>query len=202
MSILKGVVHMWKVSRSTRRKLITILALLSILGLTATTAFAANPHFSGNISFSVGSLIAEGTVVTDRDVKGILNAKGIASAVCVREDDEDDGGGQIPAPNHPQVTASGSQLLVHTGSGFVRIPFSIETNNPHPTAAQFGCPTSGGDDEDDGWTVKHITVAWTSSELLLEDAVTHATYDQEKFDCKTKGSNVKCKPKKHHDDDD
>jgi hypothetical protein len=193
---------MWKVSRSMRRKLITILALLSVLGLTATTTFAATPHFQPNITFSIGSLIADGKVLTDRNVTVTLNAKGVASAVCVREDDdEDDGGSQIPAPNHPQVTASGSHLINHTGSGFDLIPFSVETNNPHPTAAQFGCPTSGGDDEDDGWTVKHITVAWTSSELLLKDAVTHATYDQEKFDCKTKGSNVKCKPKNHHDDD-
>src|SRR5437870_4954174 len=87
MGILEGVVHMWKVSRSTHRKLITILALLSVLGLTATTAFAATPHFQPNITFKIGSLIADGELagLDQQKVTVTLNATGIATVVCVHD---------------------------------------------------------------------------------------------------------------------
>jgi hypothetical protein len=208
MSILEGVVHMWKVSRSTHRKLITILALLSVLGLTATTAFAATPHFQPNITFKIGSLIADGELagLDQQKVTVTLNATGIATVVCVHDDgDHDADDGEFPASNHPQVSAVGSQSYAPPYVNG-KIAFHVETNEPTVTVADAGCPhgdRASRSDDDDDWTVKIVSVAWTDAQLVLKDTITPTTtYDQRSFNCKTHKHGVKCKPKKHHGDDD
>lgn len=177
--------------------------MLAVLLVTTTPAFAARPHISGAVSFSIGSLIAKGQLagLEPRSVTVVLEASGTATVVCVREgDDEDDRDEEFPAPNHPQVSAIGSQSLEPAMYVHGKVNFRVETNDPTVTPEQAGCIESRhqSGDEHSEVTAKVVDVTWTSANLTLKDTLTQSQLDARDYGCKAKGNKVKCKQKHSH----
>jgi len=186
-----------------RRTFIRVLLLLVVLLVTATPALAARPHFSGAVDFSPGSLIAKGQLagLDDLPVTIVLEATGTATVVCVREGGDDHE--EFPAPNHPQVSASGYRSLDPATYVHGKVDFLVETNEPTVTPEQAGC----SDDDDDYQsrsghstevTAQVVDVLWTSADLTLKGTQTHDTLDARDYSCKTKGSKIKCKQQHPH----
>jgi hypothetical protein len=169
---------MWKLRKMTRRRLITILSLIFALALTTTTALAARPRFSSAIDFSLGSLIAEGRLagLGTEDVAVILDATGVPVVTCTNQ-----GGNQAPGQNPPQVSARGSQFLVHetyTKNGSTG--FEVETNDPLPLSAKkMGCPNNT-------WTATIDFVFWTKARIEVRaNSVTGDLLLSQDFVCVT-----------------
>jgi hypothetical protein len=209
---------MWSLSKSTHRKLITILALLAAISLTVVPAFAARPHFS-SISLSVSTtsastaqvalatpehysnppanaLIAKGKVVDlVNDVKVTLKATGIAQVSC-----ESDHDWHRSSTHSATFTVYGEQTIKVSGN---HATFTVVSSAPAVSAHDAGCSDEhhgyGGHEDEPTIT----SVSYQSVELTLKDAKSGAKLDQEKLqDCKTKGNKVKCHKQGHHDDDD
>jgi hypothetical protein len=188
-----------------RRTLIRVALLLAVLLVSATPALAARPHITGVVSFDKGSLIATGRLadLDHRPVTIVLEATGNATVVCVRDKGYEHE--EFPAPNHPQVSATGYRSLDPATYVHGKVDFSVETNEPTVTPEEAGCTSSHYQIESGHSTkvtAKVVDVSWTSADLTLKDTMTHDTLDARDYSCKTKGDKVKCqKHHPHHDDD-
>jgi hypothetical protein len=172
-----------------------------VLLVTTTPASAARPHISGVVRFSPGSLIAEGQLadLEPRPVTVVLKASGEATVVCVRERGHKRE--EFPAPNHPQVSAIGSQSLKPAMYVHGKVKFWVETNDPTVTPEQAGCVESqhrSGYGYPTKVTAKVVDVSWTSADLTLKDTKTQKKLDARDYSCKTRGDKVKCKQKPSH----
>ena len=145
--------------------------------MTSTVSAGANIKLSG-VQFRLGSLVAEGFAsgLGNTDVTVVLNATGVPAITCTNR-----GGTQAPGQYPSEVSASGSDFLVHesyTKNG--RSPFSVETEEPQSglTARQMGCPNNA-------WSVSIDFVFWTNATISVYNTATNALLVRQNYTCTT-----------------
>lgn len=161
-----------------KKKILSILTIFVLtIVMTSTVSAGGNVKLS-RVQFSLSSLVAEGFAsgLGNTDVTIELNASGVPAVTCTNP-----GGNQAPGQNPPQVSASGSQFLVHqsyTKNG--SSAFFVETEEPQPglTAKQMGCPNNT-------WSASIDFVFWTQATLSVYSTVTGDLLVSQKYNCTT-----------------
>lgn len=161
-----------------KKKFLSMLTVFLLTTMLTSTASAGAGIKLRNVQFSLASLIAEGFAsgLGNTDVTIELNASGIPAVTCTNP-----GGNQSPGQNPPQVSASGSQFLVHqnyTKNG--NSAFFVETEEPQPgfTARQMGCPNNS-------WTASIDFVFWTQATLSVYSTATGDLLLSQNYSCTT-----------------
>lgn len=161
-----------------KKKFLSVLTVFLLTTLMTSTVSAGGNVKLSSVQFRLGSLIADGFAsgLGNTDVTVVLDATGIPAVTCTNK-----GGNQAPGQNPPEVSASGSDFLVHenyTKNG--RSEFFVETAEPQPglTAKQMGCPNNS-------WSASIDFVFWTNATLSVYDTATNALLVTQNYTCIT-----------------
>ena len=161
-----------------KKKFLSILTIFVLTTMMTSTVSAGGNVRLSSVEFRLSSLVAEGFAsgLGNTDVTVVLDATGIPAITCTNQ-----GGNQAPGQNPPQISASGSDFLVHenyTKNG--RSAFFVETDEPQPglTAKQMGCPNNS-------WSANIDFVFWTEATLSVYDTATNALLVSQEYTCTT-----------------
>ena len=160
------------------RNLFSFVAVLLAMVLTTSTAAAGGNVKLSGVQFGLSSLVASGFAsgLGNTDVTVVLDAAGIPVVTCTNS-----GGTQAPGQNPVNVSASGTQYLVHetyTKNG--RSAFSVETEEPQAalSAQELGCANNN-------WVATIDFVFWTEATLSVFDTATGVLLAQQNYTCVT-----------------